>query len=220
MKQHSYYVLGFSLIAAVLIVTVAAYPHLPQDVPVHWDLQGHPNGWEAKWKLLVIDPAIMAAIMLLFYVLPWLSPKRFDLDSFESTYLFIMVAIVALLACINASMLAAALSWRIDVARTAVGAVCLLTALLGNVLGKVRRNFYIGIRTPWTIADERVWNKTHRLAAKICFAAGWVGLLEVLLSAWLWLPIATVMAAPFIPAIYSLVYYKQLERRGELNQAN
>lgn len=101
--------------------------------------------------------------------------------------------------------------------RAVEGGVCLLVALLGNVMGKVRRNFYVGIRTPWTIASERVWNKTHRLAAKTSFIAGLLGLVLVLLRAPFWVPIAMVVAGPMIPAIYSLVYYKQLEHRGELN---
>ena len=213
MTPRSYYVLGFSLIVAVLLLTAVAYPHLPQRVP----MQGNVNGWDAKWKLFVIDPVIMAGIMLLFYVLPWLSPKRFEVDTFRSTYLFIMVAVMALIACMHIVILAPALSWRIDASRAVVGAVSLLTALLGNVMGKVRRNFYLGIRTPWTIASERVWHATHRFAAKTMFVGGIAALLVAIVGTPFWLSITLIMLGVFVPAVYSLVYYKQLERRGELH---
>jgi uncharacterized membrane protein len=92
----------------------------------------------------------------------------------------------------------------------------LLIALMGNVLGKVRRNFFIGVRTPWTIANEQVWNATHRFAAKTFFAGGIVGLLAVLVRAPFWVPMAAVLIAALSPVIYSLVFYKKLEHQGNL----
>jgi uncharacterized membrane protein len=80
----------------------------------------------------------------------------------------------------------------------------------------VRRNFFIGVRTPWTIANEQVWNATHRFAAKTLFAGGVTGLLAVILHAPFWLPIAAIFAATLAPVIYSFVFYKQLERRSGL----
>jgi uncharacterized membrane protein len=213
---RTYYMIGAALILAVLAMTAAAYPYLPNVVPMQWDAHGHVNGWGAKWTLFVIEPGIMAGILLLFAVLPWLSPKHFEVDSFRSTYLYIMVIVLAVMTYAHALILAAGLSWKIDVGRAIEGGVCLLIALTGNVLGKVRRNFYVGIRTPWTIANEHVWNVTHRLAAKTFFAGGLVGLLAVILSAPFWLPIGVIGIAALTPVIYSLVFYKQLERRGEL----
>jgi uncharacterized membrane protein len=80
----------------------------------------------------------------------------------------------------------------------------------------VRRNFFIGVRTPWTIANEQVWNATHRFAAKTFFAGGVLGLLAVLLRGPFWVPMAAILIAALSPVIYSLVFYKQLERQGNL----
>ena len=88
-----------------------------------------------------------------------------------------------MLAYIHMLALAAGLRIAIDVGRAVTGGICQFIALLGNVLAKVRRDFSIGIRTPWTIADERVWNKTHRLAAKTCFVCGLIGLVAGVLRA-------------------------------------
>jgi len=213
---RNYYIAGGALIAAVLAATAVAYPHLPSMVPTHWDAYGRVDGWSAKWTLFMIVPGIMAALLLMFAALPWLSPKHFEVDSFRSTYLYIMVVVLVLMAYVHALVLAAGLSWRIDMGRAIEGGVCLLFALLGNVLGKVRRNFYLGVRTPWTIADQRVWNVTHRFAAKTFFVGGLLGLLTVMLRAPFWLPFALIGLAAVAPAAYSLVFYKQLERRGEV----
>ena len=214
---RNYYVMGVGLILIVLALTALAYTHLPNSIPTHWDAHGNVNGWSEKWTLFVIEPGMMTVILLIFLALPWLSPKHFEVDSFRSTYSYIMVIILAMLAYVHALVLAAGLSWRIDVGRAIEGGVCLLFALLGNVLGKVRRNFYVGIRTPWTLANEQVWNATHRLGAKTFFAGGLLGLIAVILGAPFWLPITAIVAAALIPVIYSLTFYKQLEKRGQLS---
>jgi uncharacterized membrane protein len=208
------------VILAVLAGTLVAYPSLPNVVPIHWDAHGQVNGWGPKWSLFLYGPGGMLLIVLMFAALPWLSPKKFEVDSFRATYLYIMIVIVAMMAYCQLLILLAALGSLsgvvFDITRGIEGGVCLLMALLGNVLGKVRRNFFAGIRTPWTIANERVWNVTHRFAAKTFFAGGLLGLVAVILRAPFWVPIAAILIATLVPAAYSLVFYKQLERRGEL----
>jgi uncharacterized membrane protein len=215
--NRNYYLGAAAVILATLVGTLVAYSKLPNIVPLHWNAQGHVNGWGPKWTLFLFGPGGMSAIVLLFSALPWLSPKKFEVDSFRATYLYIMIVIVAMMAYVQLLMLISALGVALDVTRAVEGGVCLLIALLGNVLGKVRRNFYLGIRTPWTIADERVWNVTHRFAAKTFFVGGLLGLLAVILRAPFWLPITAILVATLIPVIYSLIFYKQLEHHGELH---
>ena len=216
MTTQRYYWSAAAVILAVFAGTVVAYPHLPATVPIHWDARGHVNGWGPKWSLFIFGPGLIAFMVLLFSVLPWLSPKKFEIDSFRATYLYIMIVVVAMLAYIHILVLCAALGVTLDMTRAIEGGICLLIALLGNVMGKVRRNFFVGIRTPWTLANEQVWNATHRFAAKTLFAGGVIGLLAVILRAAFWAPMAAILVGALVPAIYSLVIYKQLERRGNL----
>jgi uncharacterized membrane protein len=214
--NRKYYLGAAAVILATLAGTVIAYPQLPATVPLHWDIQGQVNGWGPKWTLFLFGPGMMLFIVLLFTALPWLSPKRFEVDSFRATYLYIMIVLVALLAYCQLLIVIASLGLVIDVSRALAGGICLLIALLGNVMGKVRQNFFVGIRTPWTLASQPVWIATHRFAAKTLFAGGLLGLLAVILRAPFWLPIAAILVATLIPAAYSLVFYKRLERKGEL----
>jgi uncharacterized membrane protein len=215
--NQRYYLGAAAVILATLAGIAVAYPHLPNIVPVHWDAHGQANGWGPKWSLFLYGPGMMMLIVLLFSALPWLSPKKFEVDSFRATYLYIMIVIVAMVAYFHILILLSGLGLVLDVSRAVIGGVCLLIALLGNVMGKVRRNFFVGIRTPWTIANEQVWNATHRFAAKTLFAGGMLGLLAVILRAPFWLPMTAILVGALVPAFYSLIFYKQLERRGELN---
>ena len=210
-----YYLIGILLTAAVLVAILIAYPQLPSRVPTHWNIEGHVDGYSGKWILFLFGPGFMAGTMLLFYLLPWLSPKHWGVDTFRSTYLYIMLILVSMFAYFAAVTLWAGLG-RTNVDRAITGGICLLFALLGNVLGKVRRNFFIGVRTPWALANERVWNATHRFAAKTFVLGGVIGLVVTVFGMKGWVPFAVLMAGALAPAIYSLVFYKQLERRGEL----
>ena len=214
--KRNYFLFGFAVLAAAVAATAIAYPHIPEIVPTHWNTRGEVNGYSHKWTLFVSIPAAMLGIMCLFAVLQWLSPKRFEVDTFRSTYLYIMIVIVGMMAYLHALLLWTALDKPLDMNRAITGGICLLFAFLGNVLGKVRRNFYIGIRTPWTIANETVWNATHRLGGKMFFVCGWIGLVLALLRAPFWSIIVILAAGAAAPAVYSLVLYKQLERRGEV----
>jgi uncharacterized membrane protein len=213
---RKYYLTGALLIVATLAATAIAYPHLPGVVPTHWNSGGQPNGFSPKWQLFVTIPCIMAGIMILFRFLPWLSPKRWEVDSFQSTYLYIMLMVLGMLACIQVVTLWAGMGRHLNVSRAVLVVVCWLFAALGNVLGKVRRNFFIGVRTPWTLANERVWNATHRLAAKTFVAAGLIGLVSSAVGLYDWLTIGILVTGALIPVVYSLVVYKQLERVGQL----
>ena len=83
-----------------------------------------------------------------------------------------------------------------------MGGISLFFALMGNVMGKVRRNFWVGFRTPWTLANERVWNATHRCGAKAMVVAGLAGLIVALTGAQFWLFFGILLLGALIPALY------------------
>lgn len=213
---NKYYLLATALVVATLVTTLAVYPQLPNRVPTHWGLDNRPNGYSPKWVLFLLGPGLMTGMLALFRFLPWLSPKQFEVDSFRATYLQVMLIIIGMVTYLYAVTLWAGISGSANIGRAILGGICLLLALLGNLLGKVRRNFYIGVRTPWTLANERVWNATHRLAGKIFVIGGLGGLALTLLGVTGWPVITVIVAAPLVPAAYSLVLYKQLEHRGQL----
>ena len=214
---------GFSL-----YIFFGYYGQLPEQVPTHWGIDGQPNGWTPKeniWGTFILMPGVMAALVALTAVLPWLSPKAFDLNRFRSIYEYIMCLAVALMGYLHVVILLGSLQvLPLDMGQVILGGMCLFFALLGNVLGKVKRNFYVGVKTPWTLASEVVWTQTHRLAAWMFTAVGVVGFVVLaattllgVRSPWLFVvPFAGIMAAAFVPVFYSLYLYKKLEGEGRL----
>jgi uncharacterized membrane protein len=212
---RKYYIISLALIVLCFVAAAILYPYLPNRVPIHWNIHGQVNGYGDKWMLLVIFPGTMLGIMGLMTIIPWISPTNFEVGSFRSTHLYNMVVILSFLAFVHALVLWAAVSGPMNINKAMMAGTCLLIAVLGNVTGKVRRNFFIGIRTPWTIADERVWNATHRLGAKTLVVGGLAGFIFALAGATPWLCFVPVLVGVAVPVIYSWVYYKQLERRGD-----
>jgi len=209
-------------IAALLVVAVAAafalaLPSLPAQVPVHWNAMGRVDRLASPWTLFAVGPGAMAAVMALFALLPALSPRRFELESFERTYLALMLIIVGLLGYTFLVALQAGKHGTLDVPRALVGGLCVMSILLGNLLGKVRRNFYVGIRTPWTLASERVWYATHRMGAKVIVATGVIGLALIVAGVFPLVSAAIAIGGFMVPVVYSLVFYKRLEREGGLD---
>jgi uncharacterized membrane protein len=207
--------LGGSL---TLFLVPALHDLLPEKIPTHWGITGQPDAWMSTidpWAFLLF-PLIMVAMLALIFVLPWLSPRKFDLDRFRGTFHYIMFLLIALMAYLHFAALLGGLQKWVNPNSLVFAGLFLLFALLGNVLGKVQRNFYVGVRTPWTLASEAVWVRTHRLAAWLFTAAGVVGFVLLVAGVPFYFSLAGVLVAALVPVIYSLLLYKYLERQGRL----
>lgn len=171
-----YWVYSLVLTAVAFAATLVLYSRLPEQMPTHWNISGKPDAWGDKSWAAFLAPMIMLGTVILGFVLRWASPRNFEVDRFGPTYAYVLFTIVAFAGYMQAVILWATLG-QVQVDRAIVGGVLVLFTLLGNVMGKLKRNFWMGIRTPWTLADEKVWNQTHRFGAKVYVATGISGLL-------------------------------------------
>jgi uncharacterized membrane protein len=210
-----YWTLALAFTLAAFAASAWLYPQMPERIPIHWNIHGHVDGYGSKALGLFLMPGAMVVILALFAALPWLSPRHFEVSSFRSITLYLMVVVTGLFGVVHAFTLYAAVHGGRDLGNLLAAAIFLFFALIGNVLGKVRPNFYIGVRTPWTLASQRVWADTHRLAAWLFVAGGLLGFALALLG-WVVVAFSVVMVAALVPVLYSLFHYKRLERRGEL----
>jgi uncharacterized membrane protein len=217
---RTYWIVAFVLFAASIALPAWLYPGLPDRIPTHWNIKGEVDGYGGKWTLFMF-PAMMVPMLVLFYFMPALSPKHFEVDAFRPTYLYIMDLVLGLFTFMQAVLLYTVCQAvhgdnSFDIGRGFFAGIFLFFGLMGNVLGKVRKNFYIGIRVPWTLASDRVWNDTHRLGAWVMVAAGVIGFLLTIFGAPLWVPVVVLVGSVSIPLVYSFVHYKALERAGQL----
>ncbi|MHA7846930.1 SdpI family protein [Serratia sp. D1N4] len=199
------------LIVAAAIATLMYYPDLPASIPVHWNFNGMPDKYGPRAMLYLLGPGLMGMMLILGLCLPWFSPRRFGLASFKATYSYFIVVLVGIFGLLYAVVLHAILTDTLEIQRTIYVGVFLLLILLGNPMGKVKRNFYIGIRTPWTLASERVWYATHRLSARVMVASGLLGLIAVFIGASAWILLVLASSWVVIVTVFSLVYYKRLD---------
>lgn len=215
-----YITLSVAAIVAAFVASLVLYPQLADQVPIHWNIQGQVDSYGSKSWAAFLMPEGMTGLLILFLLLPWLSPKHFEVESFRSTYWFIAFVLTCLAAYIHGLMLWSAAAGGVNTTRALLVGILVMFGLMGNVLGKVRRNFWVGIRTPWTLASERVWNDTHRLAARLFVVAAVAGLAIVVLPISLPAMSITVfiliIVSTVLPVFYSLAHYKWLERRGEI----
>ena len=181
MTKHWQWVVAIVLVLLTWSCSAILYPRLPATIPTHWNIKGEIDGYGSKQWAVFLLPIIMVGMILVFRCLPALSPKPFEVDSFRSTYLQIMLIIVAMFVYIHGLTLFAVWAhvektgFKFDFGRALLGGMFIFFGLLGNLMGKVKRNFYIGVRVPWTLASDRVWNDTHRLAAWLMVGGSIVG---------------------------------------------
>jgi len=208
--SRPYRVLGFLLVVAGFAYAAFLSPRLPDPLPSHWDAAGRVNGTMPKpWGVFIV-PLVMAVLWLLFLVLPRMSPRGFEMGSFASAWGILTVSILAFMLFVEVLTLNAAQTRANLSPKPIFAAIGVLFVVIGGVMRKVTRNFFAGIRTPWTLASEEVWNRTHRLGSKIFMAAGLVAVAAALFDLGWWVPLAALLVGPLVPVIYSYMTYRRL----------
>lgn len=161
-------------VCMVIMLTVSAvlYPSLPDMIPSHWNVQGQPDDYMPKLIGVLLLPLLCAAIWLGLSVLPKIDPRRESYARFEGTYIRFMMALVTFFTFIHVMVMFSAASGDLIGSNIIMVGVGILLAFIGNELPRVPPTYFVGIRTPWTLADDRVWRKTHRVGGRMFFAGG------------------------------------------------
>jgi uncharacterized membrane protein len=157
---------------SMLIVQGLAYTHLPDAMPIHWNVSGEIDGHGSKPWGVWLTPIIFWLVTILMMAVPRLSPHRFSMEPFARLYRTFVTVFAGFGFWLMLLQDAVALGWPVSLPRQALFAVGIVYMILGNGLGKITRNLYFGIRTPWTMADADVWDRTHRLAAPLVMLTG------------------------------------------------
>lgn len=209
--------LVLAALSLVILMLVAAWLvgfSLPAGsrLPTHWGLSGEPNQFSNKWAALLLPVGMVVAVSAIFYALPFLEPRRKGLERSQGLYLWSWAALLIVGVLTQLAVISVALRWSVHGTTFVLAGLGVLFLLIGNQLGKSRSMYMIGLRTPWTLASEEVWIKTHRLAGKLMVTAG----LLIVIAAFLALPngliatlVATVVVAiVLIPAGYSYLIWR------------
>jgi len=204
-------VLSLIFIAIPIAVSIYLYPSLPEQIPTHWNLAGEVDDYTPKFWGVLILPLAAAFVFLVMKLIPVISPKGFRTDQFQGVINIFTVTLVGFMSAVALLVLLAATGRDVHVNEVVFAGVGLLFIVLGNYLGKVRKNFFIGIRTPWTLASDEVWSRTHRLGGWVFVLIGFFLFINAFIQfpeAWL---IGAIVLVALVPVVYSFVIYRNLE---------
>ena len=199
------------LVVIAFVASAIAWPRLPERAPVHWNAAGEVDRWGGRLEAAVAIPLVMLLILGLMRVLPKIDPRRASYAKMAGTYETVIALTLATMLAIHGAILATALGHRVPMATVVPLVVGLLLIGLGNVLPRARPNWWFGVRTPWTLSNDRVWTRTHRVGGYAMMLAGVVLVASAFVHA-AWARVALVAAVgigAIVPVVYSYFAWRQ-----------
>ena len=210
--------LAITLALLPFLIIVVFWDQFPEKIPTHWNEKGEIDGYGSPATLFLM-PAITLFTMAIVWLVPLIDPKK-NVAQFQKTLDTIVLVLSAFFFLVFISILLASLGYEFNFSNVIIYGVLVLFAVIGNYFGKLRPNYFVGIRTPWTLENETVWVKTHRLTGKV-----WVfsSLLMIIVKLFMKTETFFIYAfAPFvliitiIPFVYSYKLFKRLEEEGQI----
>lgn len=210
--------LAVLIIVTQILVSVFTYPFMPDNVPSHWDAAGQVNGYLPKLGNALLFPLMSAGIYLLVRVLMNVGPRLGYQNQRRASIgvvNLIIVGVLLFMLILQLTTSAIALGVAIDISFVVCLSLSVLLMFLGNYMGKLRRNFWAGIRTPWTLASDVVWERTHRLGGWLFVLGGLVGVLMSFVPVLrLWGLMSVLLLIVVILVVYSFVAYQHFTVEG------
>lgn len=216
MTNKSTIIISALLIIVVILAGILIWNKLPEQMASHWNEQDQVDGYMSKFWGVFMVPLIMVGLTLLFLAVPHIDPLKKNIISFRGLFNVLIVLFNVFVAYVQALTLAWNLGhtgFRISILM--LPAMGLLFIFIGFLIRKAKRNFFIGIRTPWTLSNDRVWDETHRLGSKLFIAAGVITFIGILFpdQAFILLMVS-VIAAALISVVYSYLVWRR-EVKGD-----
>ena len=198
-----------TMVVAMFTAGIIVYSHMPSSAASHWDMAGRATGFLPRFWAAFLAPSIALALWGLWALLPKIDPIAPGFKGFRYAYDFIWVLLTAFLAYIYALTLWANLGVSINMAYFVMPAVALLFIVLGAILPLIKRNWFVGIRTPWTLSSDLVWEKTHKVAAWLFILAGVIVGISTFTSLTqnLWVILTPLLLAALVPVAYSYILF-------------
>ena len=211
----------FSVLTIIILFAISAYGWVTipdgQQIPVHWGVNGEVDRYGGKAEGLLLIPGIGVLLTLLLAFLPRIDPRRANLAQSQKSYIAIWGGTLALLLVVQILIVSAALGNPVDIGGIIPVAVGILFIVIGNYLPKTRSNFYMGVRTPWTLSSNLSWDKTHRLAGRLFILMGLIMIGSVFIQGalWVWLMMGGLIAMLIALMAYSYIVWKDDPNRQE-----
>ncbi len=211
MKKSKTIILGIIILS--FIIGAYFYPQMPDRVASHWNVRGEVDGYMSKFWGLFLMPIVSIGLLLLFILIPKVDPLKENIEKFRKYFDDFMVLMIIFLFYIYVLTLVWNIGLRFDMGQAIIPAIGLLFYYVGTLLVNTKRNWFIGIKTPWTLSSDKVWEETHRVGGKLFKLAGIIVILGLFFLKWLlWFVVVPVILFALCTFIYSyFVYQKELK---------
>ena len=220
MSSRSAYISAWLVLAATFVGSLIAYPYLPAVMATHWGIDGQVNGTMNAFAGAFLLPFIMFAVLLILTAIPYIDPMRSNIESFRRQYNGLIAVLMLVLATVQTAVLSVNLGALFNVTSVILPAVGIMIFYLGIILPQTKRNWFIGIRTPWTISSDEVWDKTHELGGRLFQILGVVIVLSVFapVSYQVWIIVAPLVVIVVGLFLYSYALYQKLPHKKMHNK--
>ncbi|NOZ81286.1 MAG: SdpI family protein [DPANN group archaeon] len=208
MRKASWFLLGIIIVSFLLALYY--YPQMPEQMASHWNAAGQVDGHMGRFWGVFLLPIILVGLFLAYLAIPRIDPLKKNIKTFQPSYDLFMTALFVFLLYVYGISLVWNRGLTMDVTAMLIPALAILFYIIGIMVGKAKQNYLIGIRTPWTLADEEVWNITHRRAGKLFKVAAAIILVGLLFPrAALWIMAAAVLGIVAYTFTDSYALYKE-----------
>ncbi|MDP9202740.1 MAG: SdpI family protein [Gemmatimonadota bacterium] len=205
------------IVGTAFIASAVVFPRLPETMPTHFDMSGQPNGWSSRLFGAWVMPLFLLCMWGLLRVLPAIDPRGGNYAKFGGAFEGIIVSIMLFMLGMHIVVLRASLGHPVAMQRVLPFGIGVLFIVIGNLLPRARPNWFVGIRTPWTLSSDRVWEKTHRLGGHLFVAGGVI----ITVTAFAWTKWAHVVLVTVITLCAATVLiYSYLEWKREQSAAS
>jgi uncharacterized membrane protein len=200
----------------MFVMTIFFYPALPDRVVSHWNAAGQADGYISKFWGLGLIPLIMTACIALFTVIPRIDPLKMNYEKFRNYYEgFILLFILYLLA-VQVQIILWSSGYQVSPNRTFPLLFGILFIYIGFLVEHAEQNWFVGIRTPWTLSSEAVWKKTHAIGGKLFKIAGIVSFVGLLFRDFaIWFILVPVLAVAVFTVAYSYFAFQKEKENSE-----
>lgn len=200
----------FSIVVVSFLVAGYYYNLLPDRLASHWGIDGQVNGYMGKFWGLFLMPIISLVMVLFFTLIPRIDPLKENIKKFEKEFDIFILLIVSFLFYIYVLTIIWNSGYKFNMGSLISPAIGILFFYAGSLIGKAKQNYFVGIRTPWTLASENVWDKTHLIGGKLFKASGIIALLGFFVPslAFYFVLIPVIFSAIFC-MVYSYIEYKK-----------
>lgn len=199
------------LLASNLVLSVLTYSMLPDRVILHWGVGGVPDGYGSKLTGVLLMQLVQFLIFGMYLVIPRIDPEK-KLTASTGYYSDLMNLVLAFFMFINILFITQNLGYQYNMTSIMMPAFGVLLFALGNIIGKAESNWFVGVRTPWTLSNEEVWRSTHKKATQLFKIWGAVSFLGVIYPvSGIWVLLSTILVSVVYLVAYSYREYQRLE---------